>query len=154
MIVYPDTNIYFRPFDDWSNQRIALEADACLWFWRKVEEKKMQAIDSALIHVEADKTPKIKYNQAERLLTFIKTKVIFTPDIKKLALSIEDKLSLPPYDALHVSFAAHGGADVMLTCDDDILKKSFFIEALCRARGCNLTIANPVQFRDHYLSFF
>ncbi|MEK9183038.1 MAG: PIN domain-containing protein [Patescibacteria group bacterium] len=148
--VYLDTNIYCRPFDDWSQLRIALEAEAVLRLWQIVEEGKITCLCSKLIRLELSKMPLFKLQEVKKFIQFVDEDIPYSNDIKKLAKKIIKVAKIPTYDALHVSFAAHGQADLFLTCDDDILRKSSNIEELLKSENSTLAILNPIQFIQNY----
>lgn len=151
--IYPDTNIYCRPFDDWSQMRIALEGEAVLRFWQKAEEGKIICLCSKLIKLELSKMPLFKWQEVKNFIQFIDEDIPFCGDVKKLAENIIEVVKIPAYDSLHLAFAAYGQADLFLTCDDDVLRKSFAVEELLLSKNFSLAVLNPIQFIQNYLVF-
>ena len=153
MKIYLDTNIYCRPFDDCSQLRIALEAEAVLRLWQKAEEGEIVCLYSKLIMLELSKMPLLKWQEIKKFVQLVNEDIPYSDDIKKLAEKIVKFKKIPAYDALHLSFAAYGQADLFLTCDDDILRKILVIEELFRTEKLTSSILNPIQFIQNYFTF-
>lgn len=151
--LYLDTNIYCRPFDDCSQLRIALEAEAVLRLWQRAEEGRIICLSSKLIRLELSKMPPSKWREVKKFIQLVDEDVPYCDNIKKLAEKIIKVVKIPDYDALHLAFGAYGQADLFLTCDDDILRKSASIEELLRSDNLELVILNPIQFVQNYLFF-
>jgi predicted nucleic acid-binding protein len=148
-LVYPDTNIYFRPFDNWLNTRIALEAEACLLFWNRVSSKQITCLSSVLIELEINKAPSLKKKQVQKFLTLVSKSFHLDDNVKELSQILQKKFRIPPYDAVHLAFALEGKVDIFITCDDDILKKSLRLEKWLESEGFHLLIMNPIQW-NHF----
>lgn len=151
--IYLDSNIYCRPFDDCSQLRIALEAEAVLRLWQRAEEGRIVCLSSKLIMLELSKMPPSKWQEVKKFIQLIGDVIHYCDSVKKLAEKIIKVVKIPDYDALHLAFAAHGQADLFLTCDDDILRKSASIEELLKSDDLALVILNPIQFIQNYLIF-
>ena len=149
--VYPDTNVYFRPFDNCTNIRIELEANAVLLFWEYVRSQSIICLFSQLISLEVTAAPKEKCEKAMTFLQLTTKRINFSPGVTKQAKRLVSQLRLPPYDALHLAYAAEGKADVLLTCDDDVLTKSIDIEEFFSAQNISLRVQNPIEWQKYTL---
>ena len=123
MRVYLDVCCLNRPFDDRTQDRIHLEAEAILTILKYIEKKQWSMINSDAIIYEVNKIP-----DPER-----KTKVQFTlsntndyvqinEQILRRAKQIQ-QLGVKSFDALHIACAEAAQADIFLTTDDKLLKK-------------------------------
>jgi predicted nucleic acid-binding protein len=61
-------------------------------------------------------------------------------DIEKRAIEIEN-LTFKPFDALHIACAEKGKADILLTTDDDFLRKALQYKNTLKVR-----VENPVRW--------
>lgn len=95
---------------------------------------------SEVIDYEISKIPdEERRMKVEILASISKEKVVVDDDVVKRALELE-KIGLKPVDALHVA-CAEKSADVMLTTDDDIVKKVKANMGLIKIR-----VENPVRW--------
>ena len=82
MWVYLDTNIFGRPFDDRSQFRIALEAEACLLILELVKQKKVNCFGSDILRLEISRGPIPKRLQIQSLLELCSRHVSETNELK------------------------------------------------------------------------
>lgn len=144
MLIYPDTNIYFRPFDDWKESRIASEGKAALDFWRKVEEGQFQVFTSGLTEFEINKASALKRRMVQDFLTLKSSSIRISQKVENDGIEINEKFKIPAFDSLHIAFALEGKVDYFLTCDDDILKKALVLEDWLYQKKQHFTIINPI----------
>lgn len=97
--------------------------------------------------------PLPKWQEVKNFIQFVDEDIPYCDDVKKLAENIIKVVKIPAYDSLHLAFAAYGQADLFLTCDDDILRKSSAIEELLKSDNLALVVLNPIQFIQNYLLF-
>lgn len=138
--IYLDTNVWGRPFDDQSFERIREEAEA---FFRILEEayyqQKHVIIASLILDDEiAQIEEKEKREAVEALVD------IFTAEkIRKFSKSLQMEIKaqgLKDKDAMHFAFAV-GNSDYFITCDDKILDGRKGIE-----KRYKIKVVNPVEF--------
>ena len=135
--IYIDTSALKRPFDDISTPKIALESAAVLSIIGAVEKGILSIVDSETLQHENDKNPlTIRREWARRFLGLADLRVKADEVVGRRARSLE-KNGLAPMDALHVSTAESAGCDVLITCDDRLIRKSSVI---------NIPVMNPVEF--------
>lgn len=146
MKVYLDACCLNRPFDDQSQPRVRLEAEAISLILEKFNQDEWEWIGSEVLHYEVEQHPDSE--NRERILSFLSLahRVIeITEKILKHAEELEEA-GFDSYDAIHLASAEIGKADVFLTTDDQILKVS--------NRNKNLfsfTVENPVKWLEEVL---
>ena len=138
MRVYLDNCAFNRPFDDQSQSRIRVEAEAVLAIREKIESNAVELVWSYVIDLEIAGNPfPLRRQSAE---TWKDLSIIeIAPSIKIVSEAIELRnRGLREIDALHVACAIASKSHYFITTDDGILKKSAFVE--------NITVANPIEF--------
>jgi predicted nucleic acid-binding protein len=123
MKIYLDVCCLNRPFDDQTQDRIRLEAEAVLIILKYIELGKIVLINSDVIFYEISKIPNLE--RREKIFSLIsKAKIYIKLDqgILNRAKEIQ-KLGIKSYDALHVACAERPKGDIFLTTDDRLLKK-------------------------------
>jgi predicted nucleic acid-binding protein len=139
MKVYMDVCCLNRPFDDQTQNRIRIESEAVLAILSRCMDDWI-LVGSEVVDYETSKIPDEERRKKAEILTSIsKEKVIVDDNIVEKALELE-KIGLRPLDALHVA-CAEKTADVMLTTDDEIVKKVKANKDLIRVR-----VENPVRW--------
>ncbi len=146
MKVYLDACCLNRPFDDQSQPRVRLEAEAVSLILEKFNQDEWEWIGSEVLHYEVDQHPDTE--SRERILSFLSLAqqvVEINEKILKRAEELEET-GFDSYDAIHLASAELGKADVFLTTDDQILKVS--------NRNKNLfsfPVENPVKWLEEVL---
>ena len=128
-----------RPFDDQTQDRIRIESEVvltilnrCLCYWLLVGS---EVIDYEISKIPDDE----RKRRVEILISIAREKVIVDEDIVRRASELED-IGLRAVDALHVA-CAERSVDVMLTTDDELLKKVKINKNIIRIR-----VENPVRW--------
>jgi predicted nucleic acid-binding protein len=123
MRIYLDNCCFNRPFDDQSQMRIRLEAEAKLYVQDKVREGQLQLVWSYILDYENNANP---FEERRTAIREWKPKAAVdvgeTPEILAIAHILFNK-GLKAKDALHVACAIHAGCEYFLTTDDSVLKK-------------------------------
>ena len=117
------------------------EAEAVENVMRMVRQGLATWVTSTVLYIEVSRNPVAdRRRDAETLLLFASEIVVPNRAVADRAQRIEE-LGFSPFDALHLAGAEQGGADVLLTTDDDILR---------RARRCpgqlHTRVENPVSW--------
>lgn len=124
--VYLDTCCYNRPYDDQTQLRINLEAQAKLFIQKQIVDGKLDLIYSFISVYENSQNPfEIRKNA---ISDFFSNAVSYIDEsnvevIKQRAAEIM-KTGIKAKDALHVSCAVEGKADYFVTTDIRLLKYS------------------------------
>ena len=130
MRIYLDCCSLQRPFDDRSQPRVAVEAEAVLVILSFCESDRLQLVSSDALLLEIGFIPEQnRKDDAYAILKIAKQALELTPEIEDLSRSLEAS-GLKPLDALHLAFASDAKVDYFCTSDDKFLKKARRIEGL------------------------
>ncbi len=139
MRIYLDCCSLKRPFDDKSQPRIAVEAEAVLVILALCESDLFKLISSDALLFEIGRIPdQDRKDDALAILKIAKEAVELTPEIEALARRLGAS-GLKPLDALHLAFASASKVDYFCTCDDKFLKKSKSFD------GLNTKVVSPTE---------
>jgi predicted nucleic acid-binding protein len=121
MWVYLDMCCLKRPFDDQSNPRIRVEAEAVLALLA-AESGSLEFIRSAALSLENRQNPIIL--RASRVDLWLDQKPAPPADLDALRARTAElmRCGVVGFDALHVASAELAGADAFVTCDDRLRK--------------------------------
>lgn len=141
MRIYLDVCCLNRPFDDNAQDRIRLESEAVLAVLKRYQGKSPSLLGSEVIDFEISQIPDGERRQKVMLLSAVlQPCIIVDVNAEKRAIELE-KLGFRPIDALHIACAEKGKADVLLTTDDDLLRR-----ALQYKEGLKVRVENPVKW--------
>jgi predicted nucleic acid-binding protein len=147
MKIYLDVCCYNRPFDDQTQERIHLEAEAVLIILSNISKKKWALVGSDVVDLEISKILDL---EREKKVKFLSAKILQKQKINSALIEraklIEQK-GIQPLDALHIASAECIQAEYLITTDDNLVKKysnntSFFK---------NIKICNPIVFLSEVL---
>lgn len=136
MKIYLDNCCFNRPFDDQSQIKIYLEAQAKLDIQKKIKQGKYDLVWSYILEYENKMNP-----FEERKESIIKWKKIAKEHIMENAEIVEfaeeiNKKGIKPKDSIHISCAKYSKCEYFITTDRLLLNKN--IEGI--------RIINPTQF--------
>lgn len=137
--VYLDACSLQRPFDDRSQPRVNVEAEAVLTILSLVESGSLELLSSEAVEYEIGRmadTERMK--NAKAMLKLASRTLEVTDEIEAAADSLV-KRKIRPLDALHLAFADGAKADYLCTCDDKLLKKGK------RLTGLAVKIVSPLE---------
>ena len=127
-----------RPFDEQMQERIHLEAEAVLLILARCQNRDWQLLGSEAVDFEISRIPDEERRRKVALLTSLAaSKVAVAEQVKRHAMEIEN-LGFRAFDALHIACAREGKADVLLTTDDEFLRK-----AEKHSKILNVRVGNP-----------
>ena len=124
MKFYLDVCCLNRPFDDQTQIRVHLEAEAVIAIIGQVENEAWQWISSDAVAYEISKTP--NEERQERLWSIessATTRMTLTDSILNKAAKFQ-QLGFTTYDALHLVFAIEADVDAFLSTDDKLLRRA------------------------------
>jgi len=146
-MAHPDDKIYLdacclnRPFDDQAQDRIHLEAEAVLLILTHIESGHWQWIGSEALHYEIGQIPDAERKLRVELMTIAVAQTVLIEASEEARARQLEALGFHALDALHLSCAESGGADVFLTTDDRLLRLAIRLSTqLC------LRVANPLKW--------
>lgn len=139
--IYLDVCCLNRPFDDSSQDRIRLEAEAVLTIYRKCRLGEWELTTSEMIEAELRQTPDHKKTELiMAALTIAKRKVVIDSELKQRASELV-QLGIKPIDAIHVASAEAAEVEVFLTTDDRLVRTAVRNQAKLK-----VLVSNPVTW--------
>jgi predicted nucleic acid-binding protein len=120
--IYLDLCCLNRPFDDQTQQRVAMETEVLNLLHEKIAQGRHSLCASAALVAENDQNPnKERKEEVRDILSAAKQWVGAAPEIDARTQELS-ALGFRPFDAFHVASAEAGGCDRLVTCDDQFLK--------------------------------
>jgi predicted nucleic acid-binding protein len=130
-----------RPFDDQSQTRVRLEAEAVLSILKMADQGQLEILGSDILDDELSQDPDVdRREKVELLLGFAATHVGLTTAIERRAVQFHG-WSIAVHDALHLASAEAGRADYFLTTDDHLVRR-----ARRHAGELKVTVENPARW--------
>ena len=124
MKIYLDVCCFNRPFDDQSQIRIRLEAEAKLKIQEEIRSGNIQLVWSYILNYENTRNPfQEKKEQIMVWRKYAKLDVQENSETIRVAHALRTK-GFHKLDSLHLACAISTGCDFFLTTDDSILKKT------------------------------
>ena len=128
-----------RPFDDLSQDRIYLEAEAVLAIIARCENGEWTLISSGIIDTELSRLQDDeKLEKVHAIYATAQERFSITLQVEKRAEFFR-RQGIKAFDSLHLAIAEIQGADILLTTDIRFLKIASKIEL-------NIKISNPVSW--------
>lgn len=147
MRLYFDCCCYNRPFDDQSQQRIHDESEAILSLMNRCITLSGTILGSAVLRLEIDSIgDTVKREKVRHLYRAVNEDVGYTPMIRQHAEEIRQHSTIHEMDALHLSCAEIGGADVFLTTDARLIRS-------CRSVSLRVHVLNPVSYLAEVIEY-
>ena len=143
MLIYLDTNVYSRPFDDQTILEIQEETDAFLKIINQVKTNRFSLLCSDILEFEVHNIFDI--DKSMHILDYLNLctqHISSSNEILNLGTSIQYQCHVKARDALHIASAILGGARYFLSCDKYVTK--------VRQRKCYRRIAK--LHRQEYFS--
>ena len=149
ILLYFDTNVLCRPFDDQTTRRIRRETQAFERILEKIRAGEAVFFVSEILVFEVQRiiSPP-KRAKASVYLHLAKAYQATTEEALAVANEIVKKFKLQPRDALHAASALLGEAHYFLSCDDGVTKR-FQRKSLSVIVGNEnriVEVMNPEQF--------
>lgn len=137
--IYMDVCCLNRPFDDLSQDRIYLEAEAVLTIISHCRRSHWVLFSSDVIDFELSKSRDInKLEKVQALYAVSKEHYSISPQIERRAKFFQQH-GIKVLDSLHLALAEIYQADVLLTADDRFLRSASRIDL-------GIKISNPVSW--------
>ena len=141
--VYLDACCLNRPFDDQSQDRIRLEAEAVRLVLSHAEVGEWDWIGSEALTYETSQIPDGDRRRRMEVLLASAGAVVTVGDTEVDRAHELTSLGFHPVDALHIACAERGEATVCLTTDD-----RFLARARRMARTLRVRVANPLAWLE------
>jgi len=139
--VYLDVCCLNRPFDDQTQARIRLEAEAVLIILGQCEAGRLEWIASEVVDIEVGRIPNPERRHRVQLLVSHASHSITVGKRETERAQQLELWGVPAYDALHLACAESRGVDVFLTTDDQLLRKCMDL-----AEQLRMQVANPLAW--------
>jgi hypothetical protein len=138
MLVYLDICCFNRPFDDQSQLRVRLEAEAKLSIQEKIRAGSIKLAWSYMVDFENTANPFEERSNAISKWRSLATKdTDASPDIIATAERL-NHLGFGKKDSIHLACAIATGCDCFLTTDDGVLKRRRLVN--------EIAILNPLDY--------
>ena len=139
MTIYLDVSCLNRPFDDQSQDRIRRESEAVLEIFDEIDAGIWMHVSSRMAEIEVEAIDEeVRRRRVLQLLP--ESKMELTDAV--LARAREFVLQgLAAADAVHIAAAEALAADVLLTCDDRLVRRANRL-----ADELNVRVANPIDW--------
>ena len=125
MKIYLDNCCFNRPFDDQTQLRIKVEAEAKLKIQEEIRAGKFQLVWSYILDYENNKNPFVeRKSQISEWKKYAVTDVPENTAIIKKA-NLLNRKGFQKIDSLHLACAIYQGCNYFLTTDDKILNKAY-----------------------------
>ena len=124
ILLYFDTNVLCRPFDDQTTRRIRSETEAFERILEKIRVKEAGFITSEILLFEIQRIiSPAKRAKVSVYLRLAQGYHVATEETLTVANEVMRSFRLSPRDALHVASALLAEAPYFLSCDDGVTKK-------------------------------
>ncbi len=151
-LIYFDTNVYSRPFDNQSRPAIQREANAFLEVIAQVRNGTFRLLNSDILEFEvANILKEDKRSKVSSYLELCSEHVASSDDVLALGTRVQRSCHVRPRDALHVASAIIGGARFFLSCDNKVtqIKQARCYRKIGRSfRLEYFSAMNPVRFSE------
>ena len=138
--IYFDNCCYNRPYDDQSQIRISLEAQAKIFIQNAVRYGKIELATSYILAYENNKNPhvdnRISISNFINDFTSVFIDIDQVDEVILMAAEIMQSSGLKEMDASHIACAIKVECDYFLTTDDRVLKY----------HSDKIKIMNPIEF--------
>lgn len=139
MRLYVDLNCFNRPFDDQEQDRVRVETAAVFTILRRISEGTDTLVWSWALSFENSQHP--KQDRREEIAQWEKVAVFnvsLDAPLRTRARVIAAN-GITPLDAIHLASAEFGSAEVLITCDDNFLRRAQRLQLALR-------VLNPVAY--------
>ena len=120
MLIYLDTNVYSRPFDNQNKPEIRSEADAFMDIVSEIKSEKFTVLCSDILMFEVyNILSEDKRNKVKSYLGLCSQHIDNSDKIMNLGQQIGDRCQIRARDALHIASAIIGGARYCLSYDKE-----------------------------------
>jgi predicted nucleic acid-binding protein len=140
--IYLDICSLNRPFDDQTQPRIRLEAEAVLWILKKIDAGQYILCGSVVSDYENQANPDFnKQTKIGEILNRATEYATMSAEIEERAEQLAKTSNMKPLDALHVASAESLNAYAMITCDDHLIKATDKLKTRLK-----IIVINPSDF--------
>jgi predicted nucleic acid-binding protein len=136
-LIYLDVCCLNRPFDDLTQERIRLEAEAVLLILDRCQSGRLELLGSEAIDFEIARIPDVDRRQRILAVASLATsRIAISEAIESRARDLQEH-GFHPLDSLHLACAEAGNADTFLTTDDRLLRRAMRNRDILRVSSAN-----------------
>lgn len=140
-LIYLDVCCFNRPFDDQSQERIRLEAEAVLMILERCQSGVWTLITSEAVEVEIGQIrDPDRLAQVQLLAGAAMQRVVVDVSVERRVEGWA-RQGFGAFDAFHLACAEVGNVTVLLTTDDRFLRRALRMGEMLQVR-----VANPLQW--------
>lgn len=124
LLIYLDTNVYSRPFDDQMQKRIKEEVNAFFNIMAEAKAGRLSLLRSDTLNFEAEEV--LDEEKRAKIIGYIescKEHIDNSEELRQLSKTIQKQCHIRARDALHIASAILGNARYFLSCDDKVTQK-------------------------------
>jgi predicted nucleic acid-binding protein len=132
--IYIDSSAWNRKSDEQVHSRVREETIAVDRIIQLIMNGELRLVFSQALQEEMTRHPDIARGAASIAKEYIKR----SPEIDQRATQLQ-RIGLGNYDALHIACAEAAGADLLITTDDQMIKKA-------QRAGVHVRLVNPVEW--------
>ena len=145
MRIYMDACCMNRPFDDLSQERVYLEAEAILAIISRCENGEWTLLSSGTLDFELSRiSDSEKYEKVLAIYSSANEHIKVTLELADRAKEFQ-KYGVKYFDSLHLALAESAEADVLLTTDDRLINAG-------KRTDAKVKILNPVTWLMEVMS--
>ena len=144
MDIYLDNCCLNRPFDDQSDPRVHLEAEAIKTITSLIEAERWKLVTSTVLLFEINKTSNEKRRRNLHGINNMAHRCVETNSVIRDRAKYFETFGIKVFDSAHLA-CAENNADVLLTVDGGFLKKADAIKDL------KIKTMNPLQWLEEVL---
>mgnify|MGYP000447366599 CR=1 FL=1 len=123
MRIYLDVCCLNRPYDDQTQDRIHLEAEAVISILRHVEQGYWIWVSSGIVNYEVGRiADQERLQRLSSLIRYASEFVVVDENVRDRAADIQNSFGIKSYDAFHIACAEKADADVFLSTDDKLIR--------------------------------
>jgi predicted nucleic acid-binding protein len=149
-LIYLDTNVYSRPFDDQTQPAIQAEANAFLEIVEAVKNERLILLGSDILIFEVyNILSEEKRSKVQDYLGLYTRQIADSEEILNLGQQIQGNCEIRARDALHIAAAILGQARYFLSCDKKVtqMKQGRCYRRLAQThRQAYFSVMNPILF--------
>ena len=141
MKIYLDVCCLNRPFDDQTQERVRLEAEAILLILAQMQKGEATWLSSEIVKLEITRTPDAERVRRVNLLRQSAHHEIVYETAEQARATELEAFGCHAFDAMHLACAESGQVDHFLTTDDKLLRR-----ARRFARQLTIKVDTPINY--------
>jgi hypothetical protein len=139
MKIYMDVCCLSRPFDDLSQGRVYLEAEAVLSILSRCESGEWILLSSGAIDFEISQIPDVTIQDKVNSLYSVSTEHHYITNSTIDRAKGFHSYNVSYFDSLHMAIAENASVDAMLTTDDRLIRRA-------KITDLHIRVSNPVTW--------